>query len=463
MVIDLGTERYEPPVDTAGPPRAVVVRQWRIAAAALAGILVLNTGGAAPAPTPPLRQVYAAPIGPVDTFTMAGGLLVTASVLDGADRPGRRITCYDLTDGRRLWSGDFVVDRDGDGPIFSDGLLLISERLADGAPTRTTALDPRTGRRRWSAPYRPLPLPDGPIALVFDNVFRPEARVWPGQRTVGGKVYIASDGHAYTEPPTGMTVRGLDLGTGRLRWELPRLDSARVVEAAGEHPTILLTSSVDGGVEVRDVVSGAVTHRLDWTGGELVHGQRIGDVVVATAQSGTDLVVTAYSADLRRRRWSRSLPGPDQSVERCGPLLCQWAAFRTSALDPATGEARWERPGPRNLLSIGPWLVELDNGPLRRVLDARTGRPVTDLGGWWLAGDPGWSGAGTLPADPPPLVLQPNLVKQHTWFGVFDPAGPSVRLLEVLPHSLHGCVAADRFMACRSGDGQLRAWRYEPN
>ncbi|MEN3611032.1 PQQ-binding-like beta-propeller repeat protein [Plantactinospora sp. ZYX-F-223] len=462
MVIDLGTERYEPPAEVARAPREVTVRRWRIAAAAVAGILVLSTGGAGLPPAPPLRQVHAAPIGPADTYTLADGLLVTTSVIHEADPSTRRIVCHDLTDGRRLWSADFRVDQEGLGLRLSDGVLLVFERPAEGAPARTTALDPRTGERRWSVPYRSLLLPGGPIALVFDTIFRPESRIQPGQAGSTGEIYGGSDGHTYSEPPIGTIVRGLDLGTGRLRWELPRIDNARLVEAFDGRPTMLLTSSPDGHVDVRDVLSGRVAHRLDWAGGELVLAQRVGETVVALAQSGPALVVTAYSADLRQRRWSRSLSGPNQFVERCGPLLCHSANLHTIALDPTTGEARWEHPGPLRLLSFGPWLIEMAAAPaLRRVLDARTGRTATELGGWRLTEDVVWSGAVPLGTDPPPLVLQPDLVRQQTWFGVLDPAGPSVRRLGILPYSVEGCMVAQRFMACRSGGAQLRVWRYE--
>ncbi|MEO3930578.1 PQQ-binding-like beta-propeller repeat protein [Micromonosporaceae bacterium B7E4] len=462
MVIDLGTERYEPPAEVARAPREVTVRRWRIAAAAVAGILVLSTGGAGLPPAPPLRQVHAAPIGPADTYTLADGLLVTTSVIHEADPSTHRIVCHDLTDGRRLWSADLRGDQEGLGLRLSDGVLLVSERPAEGAPPQTTALDPRTGQRRWSVPYRSVSLPGGPIALVFDNVFRPESRIRPGQAGNTGEVYGGSDGHSYSAPPIETIVRGLDLGTGRLRWELPGIDNVRLVQAPGGRPPILLTSSPDGHVDVRDVLSGRVAHRLDRVGGELVLAQRAGETVVVVAQSGPALVVTAYSADLWQRQWHRSLSGLDQLIERCGPLLCHSGDLRTRALDPATGEARWEHPVPLRLLSFGPWLMEMDQAPaLRRVLDARTGRTATDLGGWRLVEDFVWSGGVPLDTDPPPLVLQPDLVRQQTWFGVLDPAGPSVRRLGIVPYSVEGCVVAQRFMACRSGGAQLRVWRYE--
>ncbi|MDG4788414.1 PQQ-binding-like beta-propeller repeat protein [Micromonospora sp. WMMD1102] len=463
MVIDLGTERYEPPAAPARPPRELRVRRWRITGAILAGILAFSVGGAARSPEPALREVHAAPLGPADTYMLADGLLLTTSVIDPTDQAKHRIVCYDLTRRRQLWSADYALDENRLGPRRAGGLLLVFEKVAEGAPPRTTALDLRTGHRRWSLPYRSLLLPDAPTALVLDDVFRPEARIRPAQVDGGGEVYFGSDGHAYSEPPIELIVRGLDLDTGQLRWELPRLDSVRLVEASERQPPVLLTSSPDGAVEVRDLLSGGVNHRLDWPGGELGLVQRIGETVVTVAQSGSGQVVTAYSADLWQRRWSRTLTGTRDFVERCGPLLCQARDIGTSALDPATGETRWELPGPLRLLALDPWLVEMDQRTaLRRVFETRTGRTVAELGGWRLTDDSTWPDEIPLRTDQPPLVLQSNPAGGQTSFGVIDPAGPSVRRLGVLPYPLEECVAAQPFMACRVPGAQLRVWRYHP-
>ncbi|MFY1693608.1 PQQ-binding-like beta-propeller repeat protein [Plantactinospora sp. WMMB782] len=463
MVIDLGTERYEPPAAPARAPRELRLGRWRVTGAVLAGILALSVGGAARSPGPPLREVHAAPLGPADTYTLADGLLLTTSVIDPTDQAKRRIECHDLTRRRQLWSIDLTLDDNHLGPRIGGGLLLVYEKAAEGAPPHTTALDLRTGQRRWSVPYRSLLLPDGPIALVLDNVFRPASRLRPGQVEGAGEVYHGSDGHAYGEPPIELVVRGLDLDTGRLRWALPRLDSVRLVETSEGQPPVLLTSSPDGAVEVRDLLSGRANHRLDWPGGELARAQRIGETVVAVAQSGSGQVVTTYSADLRQRRWSRELTGTRDFVERCGPLLCQARDTGTSALDPATGETRWELPGPLRLLSLGPWLVEMDQRTaLRRVFETRTGRTVADLGGWRLTDNSAWPDEIPLRTDQPPLVFQPNVASEQTWYGMIDSAGPSVRRLGLLPYPTEECVAAQRFMACRVPGAQLRVWRYDP-
>lgn len=462
IVIDLGTTRYDPSIEDTGPSRTSAVPRWRTGAAALAGLLVLSAGGAAPAPAPPLREVHTASLGPLDTYHLDGDLLVTATPSAGADQPGRRITGYGLVEGRRLWTEEFDVSpRIGTGATLASGSLVISEGPEEG-PRRTTAVDPQTGERRWSVPYSLTISPGEPIALAYEHIFAPESRLRPGQREETAAQTYLSEGHRYTEPPIGVIVRAVDLGTGRVRWESPRLDTNVLLPAAADQPAALLTTSAGGGVEVRDLATGAVRHRLDWPGGELGGAGRIGDVV-AVWRFGPDQGVVAYSADLRQRRWSRSLPDPDSFVTTCGPVLCWPDRSSTVAIDPATGETSWRIPERLHPFSHGPWLVTRDDDweRLHRIVDPVTGRTAGDLGGWQFADD-GWMGPGRIDPDRPPLLLKPNPVAQRTEFGLLDPAEPTVRPLVVVPHAVRGCQVARRFLACRSADGQLRVWRYEP-
>lgn len=470
VLIDLDVEREQPASESAKPPPGVAARRWSIGAAALAGVLVLGAGGGAPIPPPPLRQVHVAPIDPADLYHLIDDLLVTATPVTTADQPERRFTGLDLTNGRRLWSWVTMADRpDAGAPMavgtfVADGTLLITTEPGGDTGLRTTAVDPRTGEHRWSVPYWLRTVPGERFAFIFDQIFRPESRIT--HRPVGPEqlIYLAADGSSYTEPPIGLIVRAVDLDTGQVRWETPRLTDADavVVPAGGGQPTVLLTVADDGEVEVRDAATGAPRHRLDWPGGKPVTAERVGDVVVVS-RTGSDPAAVVYPATLQRPLWSRSLSGPNPILTSCGPVLC-WpdADTGTVAFDPATGEILWRLSEQAQFLAAGSRLVQLDSGwRFQRVIDPWTGRALGDLTGWRLADQRVMADQGQLRADVPPLVLRLNAAAQQTELGVLEPAEASVRSLGVVPYVLSECSVERRFLACTTTDGQLRVWRYE--
>lgn len=472
-LIDLDVEPEQPASGAAGPPRAVVARWWRVVAAALACLLALSVGGAEPFPPPPVRQVHVTPFDSADHHQIIDDLLITSTPLTTTDRPERRITAFDLTNGRSLWSWDVIPEHPDlaeVGPVVmsvSGGVLLVTVPDEDGG-TRTTAVDPRTGRHRWSVPFWLYPLPDERIAFVFENIFPPGSRIAHDRVRSEQEIYVSSDGRAYTEPPIGLVVRAVDLETGQLRWETPQLTAAMPALAGGDQPTILLTMPADGGVEVRDAATGTVRHRLDWPIDETIDVERVGDVVVVS-RAGNDPGATVYQADLRRRLWSRSLPGPNPYLTGCGPVLC-WPDTDTGtvAFDPATGKTLWRLPEQADLFSIGSRLVQVDGGwRFRRIIDPWTGRSLGDLTGWRLADYntlvsrvDGTNGT-QVRTDLPPLLLRLDAATQQTELGLFDADRSMVRSLGVLPYTLDQCVLADRFLACQTMDGQLRVLRYE--
>lgn len=471
ILIDLGLvpQHAAPEADDA-PPRAVVVRWRRIVAIALVGMLMLSTGGAAPFPPPPIRLIHVTPLDPADLYHLVGDLLVTGAPVAGAEQPDRRFTGFDLTNGRRLWSWVVTPDQPtaaehmGYGTAVVDGTLLIMTETGSGRGMRTIAVDPRTGERRWSLPYWLYTLPGERFAFVFDQIFRPESRITDRHVGPEQQIYLAVDGSAYTEPPIGLIVRAIDMDTGQVRWETPRLPDgdAVVLPAGGDQPTVLLTVADDGGVEVRDAATGALRHRLDWPGGKPIAAERVGDVVVVS-RTGSDPAAVVYPANLGRPLWSRSLSGSNPFLTGCGPVLC-WPDTDTgmTAFDPATGQTLWRLPQQVQLFSIGARLVQLsDESRFGRVIDAWTGREVGDLTGWRMADQGAVAPQGQLRADVPPLVLRQNAAAQHTEVGLLQPAEASVRSLGVVPYALSSCNVSSRFLACKAADEQLRIWRYE--
>ncbi|MDG4790625.1 hypothetical protein O7626_32725 [Micromonospora sp. WMMD1102] len=141
-VIELGEERYDPPA-AAVPSRRWRRRRLRTAGLALAGVLVLGAGGAA-APAPPeFTEIYQGRLGGATHLLTADRFFVAEPVTEDL----RRVSAYELTRGRLLWSGTYPVEQP-EANLYLAGDLLM---LVDGAE-RTMLLDSGTGQPRWSVP-----------------------------------------------------------------------------------------------------------------------------------------------------------------------------------------------------------------------------------------------------------------------------------------------------------------------
>ena len=449
-VIDLGSGWDGHPADTS-VPRPLVMRRIRIAALALAMALVVATGGSAAPVPPPLEEILTASLGLDENYLLTEDLLFVST--PASDPPERLVTAYELGRGRPLWTSRHRIAPRRLGLWHANGLLLITDYDPEAGPLRTVALDTRTGQRRWSVPYM-LDVPPGEgTALVVDEVY-PANSIEAGQATpteiAGQSFYVSSSGGVYTAPPVGAVARAVDLDSGRVLWSSPLLTNVGLVEASAGGTSGVLVVTRDGRVEVWDLRTGAVWHRLAWTEGTALSAESAGGLLLVR-HTGPGL--TAYSADLRQRRWSRPLPDEDTYLGRCGQMLCQEGPAGNQVVDPGTGATAWQAPDQTSLFPSGGHLVEADEQiNANRTVDPRTGRTLIDLAGWRRS---------TIPEQVGPLLLvRDNPIHGRTLLGILEPDARAVRTLGAVPYVASSCRGVVGRIACRTGPNELRVWRY---
>lgn len=445
-MIDLGTERYDPPVEP-GPAHPRTARRLRVTALALAGALVLGTGGASPPAPPRLEEIYQNRLGAGQYFQLTEDRLFVAG--STPDYTGLRVVAYDLDRRRELWSTDYPTGARLTAVTLAGGLLLVVDGDWRTGPARTTALDARTGRSRWSMPMRVDVLPGERTALITERTFPPGSRIEPFDLgSDSDVVYFSADGR-HNAPPIGVTGRAIDLDTGRELWSFPLRAAAMPVPAAGVRPAVVLAAEWGGGIEVRDLRTGVVRQRLDWAATVPQHAEVAGGFLVL--RHGSE--VTGYSADLLQRRWTRPAPVTDLGIDACGPMLCMENGTAIEVVDPATGVTAWRTNDRVWLEPHGSYLIESDEQlGVRRAVDPGTGRTVVDL--------TGWSEERTSEDDSPLLLLRSNDTTARTWLGIIDPGGTAVRRLDPVPYGLPSCQVAPGVIACQTQLGQVRVWRY---
>ncbi|AVT39650.1 PQQ-binding-like beta-propeller repeat protein [Plantactinospora sp. BB1] len=445
-LIELGEERYDPPPDPA-PSRRSRRRRLRTPALVLVAALVAGTGGAAPPGVPQLAEVYR--VGNTGYFLLAGDRLFVAEPLTG----GHRVSAYEVGRRRQVWNETYRTEHQQATLVEEDGLLLLVEGGVQNGPYRSTALDPGTGRTRWSTSSQFAPLHRAGIALVVEEVFPPGSRVDPDDPPpVGTPIHHPRWGAGmYTAAPIGQTVRVLDLDTGRELWTSPLLTGVAAVPAVAGRPAALLTGRPDGRLDLRDPRTGAVRQPLDPVGGPPLYAEPAGDSVLVRSDSH----LAVYSADRWQRRWIRALSTDRGQVGACGSMLCLEGRAGVEVIDPVTGGTAWHDAGQVSLRGHGGHLVEVGgNGAVRRAVDPRSGRTVVDL--------TGWTRVPTLTEAEPMLLLRHAVDGSRTWVGLLDPEGTAIRPLGPLPYALSSCRWTARLLACRTGDGVIRVWRYAP-
>ncbi|MBE1485782.1 outer membrane protein assembly factor BamB family protein [Plantactinospora soyae] len=445
-VIDLGTDRYHLPAES-GPAHPRTARRLRMAALALAGALAFSTGGAGSPAPPRLEEIYQSRLGAGQYFQLTEDRLFLAGATP--DNAGLRVVAYDLERGRQLWSTEYPTGARLAAVTLTGGVLLVVDGDWRTGPARTTALDARTGRSRWSLPKLVDVLPGERTALITQRVFPPGSRLEPFDLESHSEVvYLSADGR-HSAPPIGMTARTIDLDTGLDLWSLPLRAGAMPVPAAGSRPAVVLAPERGGGIEVRDLRTGAVRQRLDWTGAVPQQVDLVGGFLVF--RYGAE--VTGYSADLLQRRWTRPVAAADLGTAACGPMLCMQTGDAVEVVDPATGVTAWRTNERAWLQAHGSYLVESDDSPqVRRAVDPGTGRTVVDL--------TGWTEDRKSVDDSPLLLLRRNGNTIRTWLGIVDPDGTAVRRLDPVPYVLPSCQVATGVIACQTQLAEVRVWRY---
>ncbi|MET7709370.1 PQQ-binding-like beta-propeller repeat protein [Micromonospora sp. NPDC005413] len=420
-VIDLGELRHGPDPDPLPrPPRA----NGRPLRCALVLLLVLVTLASAAVP-PPRRAPVTLPAWP-GADVMVDGDLVLVMEPTSPTRQGR-LAAYRLPGVEPVWQAPLSAEARYWGMTQLAGMVLATgyEIGPEGRETRTIALDRATGAYRWQQPGGAYKLADGNVLL----------------RT-GGE----------TEPSS---LRAVDPCCGTVRWQLPATTAEVSVRDTGHGVDRVVLNQVDGPVEVRDAITGAVLSSADLRppdGGPIAVDLTKDLLLSIDRGAGT---VTAYGLDQLDRRWARVGVLVDFALD-CGPVLCMRAGQKElQAVDAATGELRWRNSRwgwawPYDGRLIVNVLASADGPEHFVVLDPLTGRELADLGRWDLYQ---LSAGGRLVG-----------TRRHPDGGVLlgevDVRAGKVRVLDVLPEATGDCQAITGHLVCGAAPaGAYRIWK----
>ncbi|MGN9809786.1 outer membrane protein assembly factor BamB family protein [Micromonospora sp. BQ11] len=425
-LIDLGDLRDEAePSAPSRRPRAV----GRPVRVGLVFVVLLAVLAAA---APPAGRVHAVVPG-----TSGAQAFLTAHTLFVAEPPagGGELIAYPLPDrttGRpQRLEPRWRMRMPSPGPVWwvqsaPDGMVVVALEAGGGSGIETVVLDGATGRVRWQQPGFMAHDATGQ-ALV---------------QSVGGE--------------GGSGLKGVDLSSGAVRWSrsesLP--EGFQIHQSDGVIEAVVLVRE-KGPIEVLDPRTGAVVVAAELPRaaslGELRY-QVVGDLLVGT---GTG-VVAAYGLDDLGLRWRTALSFTE-GVAPCGDLICamgQTGGVR--ALDPATGDVRWEAQdvvgiepdSGRQVLAFGP--DGAASTPRVLVLDVTSGREVADLGLWMPTNshDDGGSLAVTRPLRGGGLLV-----------ATLDPRTASTRGVTPLREAAGDCQIVDATVVCRRRGGGFGLWQ----
>lgn len=407
------------PVAATGrrPPRW---RRWLAVAATAAAVLLLG-GGAAPVERPWDRPV-------VLDGVPAGRMVVADDTLYLA-RPGGVVTAHPASGGQR-WSASLGA---GD-LVYADvvGELVVLGWLAGSAGpggVYTAAVEAASGVPRWRR--------DGTVRLIDRAA---------GLVVLEEPTPPVADS---TAAPPRASYRLLELATGREVWPWQARPADQTLVVAGDDGglTGLLQRDASGHTLLLDAATGQSRPLADPP--RATDAYRSGDDLLLLADHETGAELVMYDWVTLRQRW-RVVEPVGLLLGRCGPWLCVVGGDSTAAVDPATGQIRWQRPGAAAVL--GQPLVLLEHGgtaPRVTLVDPASGRPVLELAGWVGVGAPG---AGRQVATRWSADGRNHIV-------VVELASRRVRPVATVVVATDSCTSSGRLLACRGGPGKLTMWR----
>jgi hypothetical protein len=424
VVIDLGTSRGEPlAYDRPG-------RDWAppwFAPAVVVLLLLFTTVASGPPPPPLLAEILRVEIGSGDPYlvTETGQLVVQSA---------GRLSAYDLETGERQWR---VVQQ---VPTYrlraGDGLLLLRPWGAGSSEPGTTAVSLGTGDQRWHN-QRSVVSFDG-TGLMF---------------SVEG-VRSQSSG---TGRRVERTVEALDPDAGLPRWRVDVPSTAVLLSVPGPETggARMLMVRDDLTARLYDGRTGAVLaeRKVPAANYDPENPLLVGAAVLLRHPGPSGMEVSAYDPFTLRPLWT-SPAGTTREVQPCGPLACLIGLDGVRAIDPATGDPRWHRPGWRSVETIGGRLIAYADGPdaPTALTDPLSGRVIVDLTGWQPLG--GVTTGGEV------LVIRDGGPDRRTMVAVASPRLSRPRLLGELPTGTGECQAAQARLICRSMYGELVVWSY---
>jgi putative pyrroloquinoline-quinone binding quinoprotein len=447
-LIELDLDATPAPAPSRPPPR-----YFRYVAVLACAVLVLALGAAAPAVAVLWQRAGVVPLAGASTsYQLVGGLLYT---LDG--NAGRRTTtAWSLYPVRKLWTVSTALQLDSSGSVIQDGASLSAAggytllQASDG----TTVIDPRSGQIRWAS-RAPFVAYDGDVGIVQRTEFPPGTE-YDQSSGDPGPLYWSEDGVPHTQPPDHTALRGLDLGTGRVRWTVSERGSVYVVPALGDATGFVVIAAdrlsalaADTGAVLR---AQALPH---FASSDISYPDLMGEVLilrhdVSDTGAGT---ATAFGMDTLEQRWQVTEPPQDGGAGGCLGLPCERDGDRVAVLDPATGVPLWYAPRTVTVFARGHEVLELlgtSRTPVR-VLDARTGRVKVDLTGWQTVAD--------AADDAPIVVYRAEAPTGRAGFGVLAPGASRVQLLGLSSQRVEQCAADQKYVACRTASG-VEVWSY---
>jgi hypothetical protein len=436
-LIELSTETPVP-LAAAAPPPAYFYRRFGLA---LAALLVLALGGAAPASSVLWWRIGAVPASLAGDFQVDGGRIYTMDL----NSDPRVLTAWQADPVRRLWS---ITAAGGEDPFFVGDATADLVLVREGRDV--TVRDLHTGAVRWASDIGLQRLTDT-IGLVRRENFRPGTEYDPDSGDPG-RLYGLNGSSLHTEPALSTELRGVELATGRRLWSFSVPGS--VFTAWPDTPgsgLVVLTSeklillSPDTGAVLRE----RPVPPLDGRGparGDIAGGM----VLVNYGAFGAGGRVIAYELSTLAERWRRDQPDPAGNSANCYGLTCAVSRDDLAVLDTRTGAPRWRETG-SDLLSFGPTAaLEVRNmtEPLRSVsLD--TGAPQADLSGW----------GEFNPVRGRAAFILRRWEQDGNVFGLLLPGRTAVQPLGRLPGIVQQCQTAPGLVACQVGD-HLEVWGY---
>jgi hypothetical protein len=424
LVIDLGYDRGEP--ITYERPGRQALPSWLVPFVVSAMVLFSLTASGPP-PPPLLSALTRVEIGSGDPYlvTVTGQLIVQSA---------GRLTSYDLETGDPQWQ---MPQRN---PVYrlraGDGLLLLRPWGAGSTEPGTTAVSLSTGIQQWHN-NRSVVSFEG-TGLVF---------------SVEG-VRSQSSG---TGRRVERTVESLDPAAGRARWRVEVPSTAVLLSVPGPpgDTARMLMVRDDLTAQLYDGRTGALLAERKVPAANYDPDNPVvaGGVIMLRHPGPSGIEVSAFDPATLRPRWTAPA-GTTREVQPCGPLACLIGLDGVRAIDPATGDARWHRPGWRSIETIGGRLIAYADGPdsPTALVDPMNGRVLVDLTGWRPLG--GVTASGEV------LVTREIGADPRTMVAVAAPRLSRPRVLAELPAGTGECQSAPERLICRSMYGELVVWAY---
>jgi hypothetical protein len=408
---------------------------YRAVLGVLAVLLLGLLGGAGYRPPPVGPAIIAAQLADA-TYISGNRLFIVSAGTDpfGSAVHNKIVSAYALPEGTLLSRTTVAVT----GAIFDvvavTDTILVSYQVDTVGAEATVALVAGTDKAIWRHPARLLAVSgaDG-LVLLRENSPQFGSLHWYGVDLATGTTRWASD-----QPVFGYTIEALD---------------------QGGFPTRLVTAGVNGHLEVRDAVTGALTAKADvpvppdWrTRG--ISMWAADDMVLVGGQAGT----TAYALADLSKRWANKVDLSERYVlPHCEDAVCVVGTFEgVQVLDPATGRERWSSNHWGALEQVGAYLVA--DGPVggraaepQAVVDPVTGQQHGDFGQWHVAGEA--RPDGTV------IGVRQRPGEDVVWFASLDPATLAVRVLGAAERVSGDCQTTAEVLVCRRLDASVGIWQ----